>query len=295
MSKRHPIIAVTGSSGAGTTYIRRAFQHIFRREDVEAAIIEGDCFHRYDRAQMQEAAQQAQQEGRDLTHFGPEGNLFEDLERLFDEYSRQGSGRRRYYVHNEAQAARHQRPLGTFTSWEPLAAGSDLLFYEGLHGALVTDQVNILKYVDLCIGVVPIINLEWIQKIHRDRAVRGYTTESATRMILSRMHDYVYYITPQFSRTDINFQRVPTVDTSNPFAAEEIPGDDESFVVVHIQNPRKLHTDIRYLLEVLDGSFMSRHDTLVIPAGKKILAIEIIVTPVLQRMMRDKRRFGTEP
>jgi len=289
MSKKHPIVAVTGSSGAGTTYFRRAFEHILRREGINAAIIEGDCFHRYDRTAMQQAAQKAEAEGRHVTHFGPEGNLFEELTQLFESYSETGTGQRRYYIHNEEQAALRHQPAGTFTSWEPLPAGTDLLFYEGLHGALVTPTVNIPQYVDLSIGVVPIINLEWIQKIHRDKYVRGYSAESATRHILYRMYDYVHYITPQFSRTDINFQRVPTVDTSNPFAADEIPGDDESYVVIHVRNQKKLNVDYRYLIEVLDGSFMSRPDTLVIPAIKKILAIEIIITPLIERMMEERR------
>ncbi|OOO01835.1 MAG: Phosphoribulokinase, chromosomal [Chromatiales bacterium USCg_Taylor] len=288
MSIKHPIVAVTGSSGAGTTYMRRAFLHLFRREQLQPAIIEGDCFHRYDRSEMQTAAEQAEREGRHLTHFGPEGNFFDELEWLFKRYADTGCGRRRYYVHNEEQAARHHQPPGTFTAWEDLPSDTDLLFYEGLHGALIADSVNVLRYIDLCIGVVPIINLEWIQKIHRDRVVRGYTTASATRMILNRMHDYVYYITPQFSRTDINFQRVPTVDTSNPFAAEEIPGDEESFVIIHVRNVKKLQVDFRYLIEVLDGAFMSRHDTIVVPAGKKILAIEFIITPVLERLMKRR-------
>jgi phosphoribulokinase len=292
MSKSHPIVAVTGSSGAGTTYMRRAFEHIFRHAAANPAIIEGDCFHKYNRAEMQEAIERSEREGRSVTHFGPEGNLFEDLEALFRQYSREGSGKRRYYVHNEEQAVLHQQKPGTFTPWEPLPEGTHLMFYEGLHGALVTATVNVIQYVDLSIGVVPIINLEWIQKIHRDKRIRGYSAESATHMILSRMHDYVHYITPQFSRTDINFQRVPTVDTSNPFVAEEIPGDDESFVVIHMRNMRKLQVDFRYLIEVLDGAFMSRPDTIVIPAVKKILAIELIITPVIERLLEAKRQIA---
>ncbi len=285
MSRLHPVVAVTGSSGAGTTYIRRAFEHIFRREGLTPAVIEGDCFHRYDRATMQAELEKASAGARNLTHFGPEGNLFAELEALFREYSESGSGTRRYYVHNEQQAARHGQAPGTFTPWQALPVPTDLLFYEGLHGALITEEFDLVKYTDLIIGVVPIINLEWIQKIHRDRSVRGYSTASATRMILSRMHDYVHYITPQFSRTDINFQRVPTVDTSNPFAADEIPGDDESFVVVHVRNLAKLAVDFRSLLDMVDGSFMSRHDTLVVPANKKILTIELIINPVIRRMI----------
>lgn len=288
MSKAHPIIAVTGSSGAGTSDVKTAFQQIFRREGIHAAFIEGDCFHRYNRQQMDEEVEKAKQQGSNITHFGPEGNLFEDLEHLFREYSEHGTGRRRFYIHNEEEAARHGYPPGSLTPWEPLEKDTDLLFYEGLHGGLVTDEVNIARYVDLLIGVVPIINLEWIQKIHRDKRVRGYTAEDATNMILDRMHDYVHYITPQFSRTDINFQRVPTVDTSNPFASEGVPTDDESFTVIHIKNTNMLHVDFRYLLEMLERSFMSTPDTIVVPAGKKIFAMQLIVNPVVKRLIADR-------
>ena len=54
MSVKHPIISVTGSSGAGTTSVKNTFEQIFRREKVEAAYIEGDAFHRYNRAEMRE-------------------------------------------------------------------------------------------------------------------------------------------------------------------------------------------------------------------------------------------------
>ncbi|MEX2523780.1 MAG: phosphoribulokinase [Gammaproteobacteria bacterium] len=288
MSKAHPIIAVTGSSGAGTSDVKTAFQQIFRREGIHAVFIEGDCFHRYNRQQMDEEVEKAKQQGNNITHFGPEGNLFEDLEHLFREYSEHGTGRRRFYIHNEEEAARHGYPPGSLTPWEPLEKETDLLFYEGLHGGLVTDEVNIARYVDLLIGVVPIINLEWIQKIHRDKRVRGYTAEDATNMILDRMHDYVHYITPQFSRTDINFQRVPTVDTSNPFASEGVPTDDESFTVIHLKNTNMLQVDFRYLLEMLEGSFMSTPDTIVVPAGKKIFAMQLIINPVVNRLIAER-------
>jgi phosphoribulokinase len=183
----------------------------------------------------------------------------------------------------------HKLPPGSISEWEQLPKDTDALFYEGLHGGLVTDSVNIAKHVDLLIGVVPIINLEWIQKIHRDRLERGHSTEAATHAILERMHDYVHYIVPQFSRTDINFQRVPTVDTSNPFAEREIPTNDQSFSVVHVRNNKKLQVDFPYLLTMLDGSFMSTPDTLVVPAGKNIFAMEIIFTPIAEKMMDRKR------
>lgn len=290
MSKKHPIIAVTGSSGAGTTNVKTAFEHIFRDQGIKPAIIEGDSFHRYNRHEMDEKVKQAEKEGKVITHFGPEGNLYTELQAFFKSYSETGQGQRRYYIHNAKEATQHGYPPGSLTPWEALPDNTDLLFYEGLHGGLVTDTVNITRYVDLLIGVVPIINLEWIQKIKRDRDIRGYSTEDATKMILERMHDYVHYITPQFSKTDINFQRVPTVDISNPFAATHNPTNDESFSVIHIRNRKKIPIDFRYLLEMLEGSFMSSPDTIVIPAGKKIFSMQLILNPVIQAMMETKNK-----
>jgi phosphoribulokinase len=288
MSRSHPIVAVTGSSGAGTTGVKMAFEQVFRKESINAAFVEGDSFHRFDRQEMDRAVAEARASGGNITHFGPEGNLFSELDALFHEYSEVGTGRRRFYIHNEEKAARSGYPAGSITPWEPLPHPTDLLFYEGLHGGLVCEKYDIAAQVDLLIGVVPIINLEWMQKIHRDKAVRGYTRDDATRMILGRMHDYVHYITPQFSRTHINFQRVPTVDTSNPFAAEEIPTNDQSFVVIHIRDLKKMNVDFRYLLEMLQGSFMSAPDTIVVPAGKMIFAMQLIITPVIARMMKER-------
>ena len=235
---------------------------------------------------MEAAREQARKGGRIITHFGPEGNLFDELEGLFCEYSRHGTGRRRYYIHNREEAQRHGYPLGSLTPWEPLPDNTDLLFYEGLHGGLITDTVNIAQYVDLLIGVAPIINLEWIQKIHRDNAIRGYSTEDATGSILERMHDYIHYITPQFTRTDVNFQRVPTVDTSNPFAVTEIPTNEESFTIVHVQNRSKLAVDFSQLLQALEGSFMSNPDTIVVPAAKRIFAIQLIIKPAIMSLVQ---------
>lgn len=288
MSELHPIVAVTGSSGAGTSSVKTAFERIFQREGINPVIIEGDSFHRYDRREMDWEAEKAALRGKTLTHFGPEGNLLGELETLFRTYAENGSGKRRYYVHTSKEARRLESKAGTFTEWTPLSRDTDVLFYEGLHGGFVGEEANIARFVDLLIGVVPIINLEWIQKINRDRAVRGYSTEAATQMILRRMPDYVHYICPQFSRTDVNFQRVPTIDTSNPFTLTEIPSNDESMVVVHISNRRKINPDYRYLLEMLQGSFMSRPDTIVVPAGKMVFTMELLLNPVIERMMERR-------
>jgi len=288
MSKKHPVVAVTGSSGAGTTNVRKAFENIFQNAGIHAAIIEGDSFHRYNRKEMDDAVERGRQEGKLITHFGPEGNLFEQMEQLFRDYAENGTGKHRHYIHNEKEATRFNNPIGALTPWENIEPGTDLLFYEGLHGGLVTDDIDVVRYVDLLIGVVPIINLEWIQKIHRDKAVRGYSEEDATSMILRRMHDYVHYITPQFSRTDINFQRVPTVDTSNPFAATSIPTSNESFMVVHVSNHDKLPVNFDHLLTTLGGSFMTRPDTIVIPEIYTTTAIQLIITPAIHKLIEQK-------
>jgi phosphoribulokinase len=289
MSRRHPIIAVTGSSGAGTTSVTRTFQHVFRREGVNAAIVEGDAFHRYDRAAMRAAMAAAAEAGNQhFSHFGPESNLFEELETLFRGYGETGTGTFRRYLHDEAEAAPSGQGPGTFTPWEPVPPGTDLLFYEGLHGGVVTDRVDVARHVDLLVGVVPIINLEWIQKLHRDRLARGYSTEAVVDTVLRRMPDYVNYVCPQFSRTHVNFQRVPTVDTSNPFIARDIPSADESFLVIRFADPRGI--DFPWLLTMLHDSFMSRQNTIVVPGGKMPLAMQLVFTPLIQRLLDRKRR-----
>jgi phosphoribulokinase len=289
MSKRHPIISVTGSSGAGTTSVKRTFEQIFRREKVTAAYIEGDAFHRYDRAEMRRRmADEAERGNRHFSHLSPETNLFEELEKTFREYGESGTGMTRHYIHDAEEAELYGREPGTFTRWQPLPDSSDLLFYEGLHGAVVTDAVNVAQYADLKIGVVPVINLEWIQKLHRDRSHRGYSTEAVTDTILRRMPDYVNYICPQFTETDINFQRIPTVDTSNPFIARWIPTPDESMVVIRLRNPRGI--DFPYLLSMIPHSFMSRANSIVIAGSKLDLAMQLILTPLILQLIERKRR-----
>jgi Phosphoribulokinase len=289
VSTRNPIIAVTGSSGAGTTSVSKTFGQIFRREDLKAAFVEGDAFHRYDRAEMaQRMAEEAAAGNHSFSHFGPAANLFEELEALFRDYGTDGSGRLRTYLHDEDEAAPYGQSPGTFTPWEDIPADTDLLFYEGLHGAVATEAANVAQHPDLLVGVVPVINLEWIQKIHRDKSTRGYTTEAVTDTILRRMPDYLNYICPQFTRTDINFQRVPVVDTSNPFIARFIPTLDESFLVIRFRDPRGI--DFPYLLSMIHDSFMTRANTLVCPGGKMDLALQMIFTPMIWRLMERRKQ-----
>jgi phosphoribulokinase len=292
MSQQHPVISVTGSSGAGTSTVKRAFEHIFYRLGVNPLVVEGDSFHRYAREDMQAKIAKAQEEQRNFSHFGVEANVLDELENTFREYGETGSTKRRFYIHNEEEGRKHGGYApGTLTPWEVVPAGTDLLFYEGLHGGVVTDTVNVAQYTDLLIGVVPILNLEWIQKIHRDTDQRGYKPKDVTKTILRRMEDYVNVITPQFSRTDINFQRVPLVDTSNPFIARDVPTPDESLVIIRFSDQHKFQVDFRYLLAMIRDSFMSRYNSIVIPGGMMGLAMEIIFRPIIERMLEESRRL----
>jgi phosphoribulokinase len=318
MSRKHPVVAVTGSSGAGTTTVKRAFENLFRREQrkqsnnplpvpdrrsvvrsergIQAAIIEGDSLHSLDRMAFRAAAAEAAKAGNNtFSHFGPEANHFDKIEEMFKTYGETGMCKRRYYVHSEEEAALHNKHFGltdlkpgVFTPWENIEENSDILFYEGLHGLAKDDKHDAARYVDLGVGVVPVVNLEWIQKIHRDSAERGYSAEATVDTIMRRMPDYIKYITPQFSRTHINFQRVATVDTSNPFIARDIPTPDESFVVIRFRDPKGV--DFPYMLNMIPHSFMSRANTLVVPGGKMSYALEIILAPIVHEMIESRKK-----
>ena len=284
MSKKHPVVAITGSSGAGTSTVKSAFGHIFRNVGAEALIVEGDSFHRYDREEMKRVMDKKERIGnKHFSHFGPEANLFDELEKAFKEYGEKGRCRQRYYLHSDEEGLPFGQKAGEFTPWKEAGKGSDLLFYEGLHGGVVDGDIDIAKYVDLLIGVVPVVNLEWIQKIHRDKQHRGYSAEATVDTIHRRMWDYINYITPQFSRTHINFQRVPTVDTSNPFIARDIPTLDESFVVVRFRDHN--YCDFVYLQDMVHDSFLSRPNTLVVPGGKMGFVMELILRDQIKKML----------
>ncbi|MDN3653685.1 phosphoribulokinase [Thalassotalea ponticola] len=287
MSERNPIIAVTGSSGAGTSTTSEAFAHMFRSLDIRAAMVEGDSFHRFSRPEMELERRKAKSEGRSVSYFGDVANDFGALEQLFRDFGEKGEGTMRRYLHTFDEAVPYNQMPGTFTPWESIGADSDLLFYEGLHGGVVTEQNDVAKHVDLLIGLVPIVNLEWIQKIIRDTSRRGHSREAVSDSIVNSMDDYFNFITPQFSRTHINFQRVPTVDTSNPFSAKAIPTADESFVVIRFRE--KKNVDFPYYLRMIDGAFMSRINTLVVPGGKMGLAMELILTPLIEQLMEKKQ------
>ncbi|MGF1737908.1 MULTISPECIES: phosphoribulokinase [Photobacterium] len=289
MSAKHPIIAVTGSSGAGTSTTSEAFRKMFNMMSINAAWLEGDSFHRFTRPEMDVEIRKAKEQGRHISYFGPQANDFPLLETFFRQYGEDGSGQFRRYLHTFDEAVPYNLMPGTFTPWQTLPENTDLLFYEGLHGGVVDGEVNAAQHVDLLIGMVPIVNLEWIQKIVRDTRDRGHSREAVMESIVRSMDDYLNYITPQFSRTHINFQRVPTVDTSNPFSAKAIPSLDESFVVIRFRGIKKV--DFPYLLSMIQGSFMSRHNTLVVPGGKMSFAMELIMRPLIQQLI-DTGKIG---
>lgn len=283
MSAKHPIIAVTGSSGAGTTTTFEAFRKIFNTMEINAAWVEGDSFHRFTRAQMDVEIRKAKEQGRHISYFGPEANDFVKLNAFFKQYGEHGTAKLRRYLHSFDDAVPFNQMPGTFTPWQELPTNSDLMLYEGLHGALVEGDINIAQHVDMLIGMVPIVNLEWIQKFVRDTRDRGHAQETVIDSIVRSMDDYLNYITPQFSRTHINFQRVPTIDTSNPLDFKEIPTLDESFVVIRFRGIKKV--DFPYLLSMIQGAFMSRHNTLVVPGGKMNFAMELILCPLIQKLI----------
>lgn len=295
MSRLHPIIAITGSSGAGTSTSRQAFTKVFARLGLRAAEVAGDSFHAFERDQMEAAIQRARIRGENFSHFGPAANHLDKLEALFAEYAEYGTGRRRHYLHTEAEAAAAGRPVGTFTDWEDLPADTDVLFYEGLHGGAVTERINVAQHVDLLIGLTPTINLEWIQKIDRDTSERGYQPEDVAKTILRRMPDYINYIVPQFSRTDVNFQRVPLVDTSNPFHTPHVPTSGESFVVIHFARVYRAPLDFDHLLATLPGAFMSRENTLVVPGTQMQSAMEAVLEPMVARLIRQRDAAMRDP
>jgi phosphoribulokinase len=286
MSVKHPVVSITGSSGAGTSTAKVALEHIFRREKITPAVVEGDCFHKYDRAGFKEASAEFEKQGKRLSHFSPDANLFAELGQLFKDYGETGTGTARKYLHDDEEAKPYGQKPGTFIPWETIGEGSDLLFYEGLHGGVP----EVAPYADLLMGIVPVVNLEWIHKIHRDTQMRGYSPEAVVENILQRMHDYVHYITPQFGHTDINFQRVPLVDTSDPFIARDVPTPDESLVVIRFKEPQKWGVDFPWLVSMLKDSFMSRRNTLVVPAGKMMMAMELVLAPIIHDLMEAKRK-----
>ena len=311
MSVRHPIVAITGSTGSGLSTVRHAFKDIFRRLSIKPAIVHGDGFRRYSERQFSALLQEARGSGRLLSWFGPECNHFQELEAFFMAYGETGSGITREYAHNTARARELGVSVGEFTPWAPLPPSSDLMLYEGQHGGVVAQTwtrrkvdarhfppevdrrsgrkgVDVAQYVDLLVGIVPAINLEWIQKIHRDCSKTQCSEEESVETILRRMDDYIHYIVPQFGLTDVNIQRMPLVDTSNPFVARDVPKPDESILIIHFRDSKR--HDFTELMRRIPGARMSRPTTMIAPGGKLKHALEAICSPLLREMMEQRQQ-----
>ncbi|WP_319380599.1 phosphoribulokinase [Thiomicrorhabdus sp.] len=305
MSVEHPIVTVTGSSGAGTSFVKRAVEKIFARENLNVAIVEGDSYHKYSRVEMREKVAESKANGGPvLTHFSEQANLFNELEALFKEYKEGATGKRRYYIHSEEEATEHNARLGTnlspgeFTPWEPIPEGTDVLFYEGLHGMVKRmdhgpeeGMHNVAQYVDLGIGVAPSINIEWMQKIYRDTSERPYSVQQVREVILERMPDYIETLVPQFHRTHINFHRVPLIDTSDPFStmsddAPMGPAPEDSLIICHVR-----HQDINLeeIKEQIPDAFLQNDETLVCNGSYMVQAMDLMMTPIIQNLIAKKR------
>jgi len=249
MSRAHPIVAVTGASGAGTTSVQEAFKSICADAKFDAVFVEGDSFHRYEREEMRKLIDAWERTaGRTISHFGPEANLFGELETLFTEYGERGMGRARQYLHNEDAARLHGQKVGTFTEWSDITPDSDLLIYEGLHGGIVTDAVNISQHVDLLIGVTPTINLEWIQKLYRDQKDRGHSIDDVTT---------------------------------------GIPSPNESLIVVRFNDPNQ--QEIEDIINAVGGSFQSKEDCIVVPGQTFEQTLKFILSPRVQKLVTNGR------
>lgn len=306
MSVQHPIVTVTGSSGAGTSFVKRAVEKIFERENLNVAIVEGDSYHKYNRAEMKEKVAESKAGcGPTLTHFSEHANEFSELEALFKQYKQSGTGKRRYYIHSDEEADEHNARLGgtnfvsgEFTPWEDIPEGTDVLFYEGLHGMVKRmdngpeeGKHNVAQYVDLGIGVAPSVNIEWMQKIYRDTSERPYSVQQVRDTILERMPDYIETIVPQFHRTHINFHRVPLIDTSDPFStmspdAPAGPAPEDSLVICHVR-----HQDVN-LEEVknqIEGAFLQNPETLVCSGVHMVQAMDLMMTPIIQKLIAKSR------
>jgi len=309
MSVDHPIIAVTGASGAGTTVVQQAFREIFFRQKIRAVFVEGNGFLRYDDDESEKRVSDALAEGQHISCYGPELNDFDALQKLFGEYSHSGSGRMRCKL-SEENACQHDLPAGGFSPWQNLPLESDCLFYEGMHGGVVANSwtrrkqqqtppteerrsarnngVNVAQYVDLLIGVVPAINLQWIQRIHHERVLRKRSAQQTTDHIVQQLQDYIHFIVPQFSLCDINFQRMPVVDTSNPFEADRVPADFESMLVVSFREPDK--HEVSDYVKRIPNARLSGRKSLLIPGGQLQHALDVICAPMIEALIAAKTK-----
>ena len=305
MSVQHPIVSVTGSSGAGTSFVKRAVETIFKRENLKVAIIEGDSFHKYSRIEMRAKVSESKENGGSvLTHFAEAANEFNKLEDLFASYKETATGKKRYYIHSDEEADEHNARLGTnllpgeFTPWEEIEEDTDIMFYEGLHGMVKRmdhgpkeGMHDVSQHVDLGVGVAPVVNIEWMQKIYRDTSERPYSVSQVRDTIMERMDDYMETIVPQFHRTHVNFQRIPLVDTSDPFSTQTEnapmgPAPEDSLIITHVRHDE---VDLSTIVGQIEGAWLQNDHTMICSGTQMVTAMDIIMTPIIQKLIAKKR------
>ena len=286
MSLKHPIIAITGSSGAGTTSVKHTFEQIFRREKINPVYIEGDAFHRWNRLEMREKMKEAAARGDNhYSHFGADANLFEELEKTLRRLrrDRQRADAPLYPRRRRGREAR--RRAGHLHRMGRIHAGLGPAVLRG-PARLRRDRQGqcrpACRSQDRRRAGASISNGSRSCTATAPRAAippRRSPTRSCGACPITSITSC-----PQFTQTDINFQRVPTVDTSNPFIARWIPTPDESIVVIRFRDTHGI--DFPYLLSMIHGSFMSRANSIVIPGGKLDIAMQLIFTPMILKARR---------
>ena len=63
---------------------------------------------------------------------------------------------------------------------------------------------------------------------------------------------------------------------------------DESLVVIRFKDPHGI--DFPYLISMINGSWMSRANSIVVPGPKLDLAMQLILTPLIERLVSNAKR-----
>ena len=166
MSAKHPVIAVTGFSGAGTTTTGVAFRKIFQQLNIRAAELEATASTLHPAGNGRGDPQGARS-GRDISYFGPGPTTSACCSRALSSTAK----RHRPF----AQVPAHLRRSGAYNPGaghlHPVGATAGADRRAVLRGAARRcgrEHHDVASHVDLLVGVVPIVNLEWIQKLIRD-------------------------------------------------------------------------------------------------------------------------------
>ena len=92
----------------------------------------------------------------------------------------------------------------------------------------------------------------------------------------------------QCNRMNIFFRKASHSWIPNPLVARWIPTADESLVVIRFKDPHGI--DFPYLVSMIHDSWMSRANSIVIPGGKLDLAMQLILTPLVGRLVNQSKR-----